>query len=273
MVRAYNASVPHEYMSPFPTLEITGFLINLTHISRTDLRSTPSSPNSVSSDGELNHQWRRQLEELFDNGVNETQNEETRNKIEAADGSDEEAYDFKLFSAKIKQPDTCAPRQSKIVLKSPSPGPEESGFISQVRPRNYYFTGPRTEQEQCQYREVAMNGDDVMKASHSRWPGFEIPWRVFTIKIDASKSAKIHAETVKVVSSVGITKPGKKRRIAMRIKRRAREEREKTAQAVEAEKMVLDREKRTRRNREKKVKRREKARNEKEEAKADAVVD
>ncbi|KAL8715924.1 MAG: hypothetical protein Q9220_000591 [cf. Caloplaca sp. 1 TL-2023] len=245
-------------------------------VARTELDSTPSSPGAVSSDDELRHQWRRQAEELFGNDVSQAQNADARLAIpeptEDFHGSDEQGYEFKLFSQKPKVASASIPHQPRIVLKSPSPGLEESGLVSRGRPQKYYFTGSRTEEEQCQYQELAVSGDDVLKASGSRWPGFEVPWRVINITVDVAKAAKIPTGNANVGGSGGRTKPGKKRRIAIRIRQRAREEREKKARAVEAEKMVLDLEKRTRRNREKKVKRREKARNDKAGARADSVV-
>ncbi|KAI4254191.1 MAG: hypothetical protein LQ352_003238 [Teloschistes flavicans] len=224
-------------------------------VRRSDLRSSSPSPDSALSDGEAETQWRRQLDQVYEVQVTELTHAAIHEPAE-------EAYDFKLFSSSKCRNDAgiTATPLPKIVLRSPEPESTEPGFVRPRRSDDYYFTGLRSSEEQEQYSDVAVDGGDVVKQSQSKWPGWELPWRVTKIKVHSDKRAPEAATPPEPGDSGKRKRIGKKRRIAIRLKLQARKKQEDSAKRTEAEKEAQEREKRTRRNREKKVKRREKAR-------------
>lgn len=242
---------------------------------RSDLRSSSSSPDSALSDGEAAIRWRRQLEKVYEVEITEP-------IYAGIDEPAQDTYDFKLFSASKTQNDagSTATPLPKIVLRSPEPESGEPSFVRPRRLEGYYFTGARLREEQEQYSDVAIEGGDIVKQSQAKWvrslslgiaidclglqcllqPGWELPWRVTTIKVHSRKRVPEAATQSEPGDSGKRKRMGKKRRIAIRVKLQAHKKQEESAKRTEAEKEVLEREKRNRRNREKKIKRREKAR-------------
>ncbi|KAI4200451.1 MAG: hypothetical protein LQ350_003899 [Teloschistes chrysophthalmus] len=231
-------------------------LISKFSVRRSDLRSSSSSPDSALSDGEAAIRWRRQqLDQVYEVEVTEP-------VYAAIDEPAEDAYDFRLFSAsKSKNDDgSTATPLLKIILRSPEPEGGESGFVRPRRLEGYYFTGARSREEQERYSDVAIEGDNVVKQSQSIQPGYELPWRVTTIKVNSRKRVLEAATQPESGDSGKRKRMGKKRRIAIRVKLQAHRKKEESTKRMKAEKEVLERERRSRRNREKKIKRREKAR-------------
>ncbi|KAL8812239.1 MAG: hypothetical protein Q9200_001180 [Gallowayella weberi] len=222
-----------------------------------------SSPDAVRLDDDVKGQWRRQLDQLYQDGISR---QET-NPIEPSEGSqgaiddlNEEAYEFQLFSQKPKQSTISAPQPQKILLRSPSPEIKEPGFVHPKRSPYFYFTGAESREHRQRFRDIAVEGHDVQKESQAKWPGFELPWRLTTIADHSTKQA-VAASRITGTTEPGKRKRiGKKRRIILRTRLQALKERQKAARLAEAENEALATEKRSRRNREKKLKRREKAR-------------
>ena len=156
----------------------------------------------------------------------------------------DEEYEFRLFS-------TTAP--SKVVLV-----PEAA---------------PDGEAEWKQYRAAALTGEDVLALSKQRCWGLEVPWRVTTIEASRKELGALEAstagDTADTVSDEGEDtagalqkkkRPGKKRRIALRIKEKADKAKAEAELKLQMSKEEHLAEKKKRLNREKKLKRREKER-------------
>lgn len=139
-------------------------------ISRSDLCEPSSSPDPAFSTEDVREQWRHQLEKVYSNGY------ESQHGPHAATGaaqppepvpdqSDEDAYEFRLFTRK-KQ--TAQPA-TKIRIESPPPVSKEPGFVRARRSESYYFTGAGADKERGKYKEVAVEGERVLKEAQSRW--------------------------------------------------------------------------------------------------------
>lgn len=123
--------------------------------------------------------------------------------------------------------------------------------------------GPVEGEARRRIEAAARSGEEVLRLSAGRAWGLEVPWRVKVLRVVGQKAVAggdIRVETVDAdVDGVGKrTKPGKKRRILLR-------ERKKKVDAVAEQrrretesKEMTEREKKSRRNREKKLKRRAK---------------
>jgi len=166
---------------------------------------------------------------------------------------DEVEFEFRLFS-------TSAPSQ-KIALVD-GDGRHEGPAISQ-RPLSFYVRGELSPEEIEQFRVAAVEASDIVAEARKRAWGLEVPWRVARIVVSMGRKRGDRAGGL----SAGVTRPkgtdeeparrkrpGKKRRIALRIKEKAKKE-------EEIQKMTKEehlREKKKRLNREKKLKRRQK---------------
>ncbi|KAL8971443.1 MAG: hypothetical protein Q9183_001052, partial [Haloplaca sp. 2 TL-2023] len=145
-------------------------------IQRSALRSGSSSPVLGSPDPEEKEQWHKQLEQLYSeenaeaptSGVSGANTETVGEVGEAI----EEAYDFKLFSSKTKGAGSSVQQLPRVLLRSPSPGDAEAGFVRPRRRDDYYYTGVPTLAKLMQYRDAAIEGDDVLKESGSKWFSF-----------------------------------------------------------------------------------------------------
>jgi hypothetical protein len=98
----------------------------------------------------------------------------------------------------------------------------------------------------------------VLRGKEVRHWGLEVPWRVKSITVKSSKklagSREVLVEVRQDADEASKKKPGKKRRIILREKKREIEKREEQKRKEKENKEEAEREKRTRRNREKKVK-------------------
>lgn len=170
----------------------------------------------------------------------------------AQEDKEEEEFEFRLFS-------TSAPTQHINLAEEVHQGPAMS-----QRPVEFYVRGPLTEEEKARFRAAAVSGEEVVRGARERAWGLEVPWRVVRIVGTARGKKGRVGEVVREGGAQrddkgegeakGRKRPGKKRRIALRIKLKA-------AKEEEAKKMSKEehlKEKKKRLNREKKLKRRQK---------------
>ncbi|KAB5575875.1 hypothetical protein GE09DRAFT_607222 [Coniochaeta sp. 2T2.1] len=186
--------------------------------------------------------------------------EELPDAPEEGQDQDEPAFEFRLFS-------TTTGSAQKIVVADPDEG---DGAVLSLRPQSFYLKEDFTREELERFREVAVDYDDIVRGAQQRAWGLEVPWRVTKITVTSGKTttSTLHKGTGSEVTSEHPEKrkrPGKKRRIALRIKEKERKQKdeERMAREEEAAKQRLTkeehlREKKKRLNREKKLKRRQK---------------
>ena len=151
----------------------------------------------------------------------------------------------------------------------------------------YYVVGRAEGERKLGFELAALSGDDVLRMAKRRAWGLEVPWRVKIVnrtgkrKEDVgrgenlTKKEKGHVGCgVEEADEVGGKKrPGKKRRIVLRERKKRLETLAKQTRKEMDAKEEAEREKRTRRNREKKVKRRLKEKAKKAGDRAEAVED
>ena len=140
-----------------------------------------------------------------------------------------QTYAFRLFAA----PSASAP--ALIRLASPSPENPEPGFLPPCqRPRSYYFAGLTDADARAEYEATAITGADVKRGSRDACPGYAMPWRVTQVVLPRGPKGKGAGHRV---ASAGLgggegsgdvprderakrKKPGKKRRIVLRVRAR-----------------------------------------------------
>lgn len=171
---------------------------------------------------------------------------------EAAEGKQE--FEFRLFSG----PSASAPALHRIILHDEDAEPGAGGFVRRERDRGFYIAARAQGEAKERYAFAARSGEEVVRGSRARNWGLEVPWRVAVLR--ASSLRKEGKEAVAV--TVGADqrgdvkkKPGKKRRIVLRERRRKNLAQEERKRKETESKEEAEREKKTRRNREKKVKR------------------
>ena len=178
---------------------------------------------------------------------------------EAAEETAEQEFEFRLFSGTAlgqASNDENAQTQ-KITLVDEDEDIGGGGFVVRERSRGYYFAQPAEGERKTGIHSMAMSGEEVLDRARKRAWGLEVPWRVRVLS-----SEKENGKRVKQVVGVEVRqddakrkRPGKKRRIVLRERKKSREEMLEKKKAEMIKKEEADREKRTRRNREKKVKR------------------
>lgn len=163
--------------------------------------------------------------------------------------------EFRLFAAPVSAASQNQVPIQRVRLCSPSVEDQAAGFVIPGRGSGYYFTGDIKGARQAELNAVATEGEDILQQAQSSWPGCALTWRVTTIT-PAGLMLGVSVSDIGSTSGLHVrrTRPGKKRRVALR--KQAQKLKEKKEQAERALQ-----EKRTRRNREKKVKKkaREKA--------------
>ncbi|KAK5658502.1 hypothetical protein OQA88_1894 [Cercophora sp. LCS_1] len=163
---------------------------------------------------------------------------------------EQEEFEFRLFS-------TLEP--SKIVLVNPEDEKHNGPPIS-VRPISFYVRGELSPEERERFEHAAVNANQILAEAKKRAWGLEVPWRVTRIIVRGKQQTRSDG---KDGETKGRKRPGKKRRIAIRIKTKAAREK---AEAEEKQKMTKEehlREKKKRLNRAKQIKRRQKAKEQK----------
>lgn len=234
-------------------------------IGRMDLESSTSEPNSP--DPVLESYFRQQLEKLYadpsqalaaSEGTQKDKNDQAI--AENAQDRDDEGYEFHLFRRSLLSEPALIGTSSgpqRIALRSPSPADDDPHFVNGGRPDEYYFSGGTSAELAEQYAQAAVSDHDIISGLKTRWRGMVLPWRVTTIKATnfgevVGLGHESQAQTNKRKRS------GKKRRIVNRKRIEAKSVMEALARQSQAEKEIVEREKRTRKNREKKVKQRQK---------------
>lgn len=181
--------------------------------------------------------------------------------VEEHEEKHEEEFEFRLFSTSSK---TAAPPKVILSVSDDEDGAQVDGeFLVPMRPVTYYMAKPTPEQRE-RYRQVAVSGGDIVAGARKRAWGLERPWKVVKITVSAGRPSKATSSVVNsaVTGDQGDEgtkkRPGKKRRIAMRIKAKAEKARREAQEDQKMSKEEHLREKKKRLNREKKLKRRAK---------------
>lgn len=199
----------------------------------------------------------------------------------AADGrpaaaEKEEAFEFRLFSTSDSARVVLAPEDDGIV------GDGEGGIAS-TRPVSFYVRGDLSPEERSGFQHAAVGYDDVLRAAGRRAWGLEVPWRVTHVTVKPGRCGDAAVE-VRVGEGMAAQqhaaedpgkrkRPGKKRRILLRTRERARKEKEEAAGKQKMAKEEHLKEKKKRLNRERKLKRRQKEREKKLAGKSETGVD
>ncbi|KAK3994777.1 hypothetical protein QBC44DRAFT_391015 [Cladorrhinum sp. PSN332] len=224
---------------------------------RSDRERDASPELEGENDAELREKLNAKLSSLLAINLSPAGGDE----VSAADrdgGAEEAEFDFRLFS-------TSAPSQ-KVVIgtreEEAIPG-EHVPFAR--RPMSHYIRGELTAQEKEQFRLAAVSAEDVFNAASQRAWGYEVPWRVTRITVVGHKGQQhqpVFGTAVEAEGKRKKTRPGKKTRIVLRTREKAkREEMEKRKAEVEKRQNQLMskeehmREKKKRLNRERKLKR------------------
>lgn len=189
---------------------------------------------------------------------NEGDDDEAMLDVDGQD-KDEPAFEFRLFSGAGSAP--------KVLVNEEDQG---DGDILASRPKSFHLKEEFTPEELERVREVAVSYEDVVGEAQQRAWGLEVPWRVtrITLKSGPGTSSTSHKGSQTKDTTEGSEKrkrPGKKRRIALRIKEKEHKQKEEKRKSKEQEaaKQRLTKEehlkeKKKRLNREKKLKRRQK---------------
>lgn len=176
----------------------------------------------------------------------------------------EEEFEFRLFSTSSN---TNAP--AKVVLAASDDehaDQGEGGFVAPSRPVTFYLAGQPTPEQLQEYRSSAVAGEDIVLGARKRAWGLERPWRVINITLPGKSSqaapgkGKHSHDSEEGEKTDKRKRPGKKRRIATRIKIKAEKEKREAEQKNKLSKEEHLSEKKKRLNRERKLKRRAKER-------------
>lgn len=186
---------------------------------------------------------------------------------EEGDGEDELAFNLFAPSGSNEPAKSEQSAVQRIRIRSPSLDPDlPAGFVRPSRDPSYYFTDVKDLQAKDDFSSSAVTGDQILAQSKSTWPGSTCNWRVLQIPPPSSSQTKsiiasapsLFGRLIDTKSLTGgkRTRPGKKYRIRIRMKRAAVVKKREAIKAAEEAKEAEYREKKTRRNREKKVKKR-----------------
>ncbi|KAI1375143.1 hypothetical protein F4677DRAFT_423270 [Hypoxylon crocopeplum] len=183
----------------------------------------------------------------------------------------QEAFTFRLF--RNEEP------SRKVVLEPQNASAEKDGgcgFIVARRPISYYLAEEPPLRVTKEFKMAAISADYLFQdAKRRRW-GLEKPWKVTTISIitktgkDVSHSSSGH-DAATQVGNQKRKRPGKKRRIILRVREKAKKKQEEVAKHGLVEKEEHLKEKKKRLNRQKKLKRRAKEREKKQSMNDDAA--
>ncbi|KAL3422712.1 hypothetical protein PVAG01_06868 [Phlyctema vagabunda] len=231
--------------------------------SRSSSRSRSPSP----PDAAISAQLQSQLAKLYGPlATSETEPASFREQRIAVRGSEEkkdaleeeQVFEFRLFS---KTTDSAAPDAAqRIVIDEEDLG--EGAFVQPRRDLSYYLVGKAEGERKRGLEIMALSGEDVLKGKERRHWGLEVPWRVQVLKVQ-----KVTKGEKKIIAIEGEEekrkRPGKKRRILVREKKKVKDQIEEKLRIERERKEESEKDKRTRRNREKKVKRKAKEKAEK----------
>lgn len=178
----------------------------------------------------------------------------------ATEKPEEEIFTFRLF--RDEEP------LRKVVLKLRENEKDgEGAFVVPSRPTSYFLAEELSSRAK-EFQVAAVSANYLLEdATKRRW-GLEKPWRVKTISIKTSKrnGTPTRSDSRTTTTETGKQKrkrPGKKRRIILRVREKAKKEQLEAMrqQLVEREQHIKD--KKQRLNRQKKLKRRAKEREKK----------
>lgn len=238
---------------------------------RSDLytRSQSASPTPSEPDPELEAQFRARLASIYGSPSNLTPvplstalnvPADINDGDAASEGQAEQEFEFRLFSttgtAKPGNEEDETPQ--KILLVDEDEDVGDGGFVVQERNRGYYFAEKAQGEKQIGFEIMALSGEDVLSRAKRRAWGLEVPWRVRVLKVIGKKGIGEAFEVAGTEDMEGDMKrkrPGKKRRIILRERKKLRKKLQEQKKVEQEKKEEAEREKRTRRNREKKVKR------------------
>lgn len=219
-------------------------------IRRSDLVSSPPPP---SPDADTQAQLRARLEEIYGNATlifTSAPEVVLAESVVVPEGAEEE-FEFRLFENK----DGDEVEAQKIVLRDiEKDGTGEGGFISLRDPRTFIVQKAVGEQK-AQFEDVAVSGETVLVNARKRAWGLEVPWRVRVLRVVGNRMSETKAGSRDVFEERK-KRPGKKRRIILRGRKKSRDEMVEKRRVELESKEEAQKEKRIRRNREKKVKRR-----------------
>lgn len=197
--------------------------------------------------------------------------------VNAAEMPQEEEFEFRLFSTSASK--TAAP--AKVVLAASDDEDAdlgEGGFTVPTRPVSYYVVGEPSAEELKRYQQAATTGEDILLGARKRAWGLERPWKVVGITVP-HKTLKELGVAKPLSSQTGgggdnviekkRKRPGKKRRIAVRIKIKAEKDKQEKEAELKMSKEEHLKEKKKRLNRERKLKRRAKEREKKQATKGE----
>ncbi|KAG8421754.1 hypothetical protein J3458_003600 [Metarhizium acridum] len=176
-------------------------------------------------------------------------------KQKVQENSDEDLgeFDFRLFST--------ASVPSKVVLEDET-GPLGEGALVYRRPSSYYLARSVPDSKRREYLAAAVTGEEVVERSHWRAWGMELPWKVTRLTIVRKAKAEENKKMEGVVTGQENAKtrkrPGKKRRIAVRMKTKAKKEKADIEAKKVLDKEEYSKEKKKRLNRLKKLRKRAK---------------
>jgi hypothetical protein len=202
---------------------------------------------------------------------------------EAHKNGEPEEFEFRLFAEAPKAasaPETTTVRQDsvaapiqKIIIEPDDHGSGalgEGGFINPRRHPSYYFAPKAADKTLHRYEKAAISGEDVLRGLQVRYTGWSRPWRVTVLPLSQKTTLRLrnHAADSEHINPLPVahngedvqrkkmTKPGKKRRVILRVRMRKEMEENGKKEEEQRRKEESEKEKRTRRNREKKVKKR-----------------
>ncbi|RFU26694.1 hypothetical protein B7463_g9644, partial [Scytalidium lignicola] len=240
-----------------------GICVRRSELFNTSRSVSPAGSNSSSNehrgiDPEIELQLQRRLASIYgdievDNGPI---SDATENNLNEEGVEEEDVFEFRLFGT--SKGETSLKNEPKPVQKIVLNDKEElgdGGFVGQ-RDIGFYIQEKATGYRRREIEAIAVSGEDVLQVKKKRYFGWEVPWRVTVLRDFSSKSeAVLKRQSVRDLVEGKRKKPGKKRRILLRVRMKKKAEiQEKKRAEMEAKEASL-KEKKTRRNREKKVKR------------------
>ena len=192
--------------------------------------------------------------------------------IARQDEPDNQVYDFRLFSAAAKDGHTkssLAPQ--KIILEAEHDHVSllgetiihgDGGFLREGKdPR--IWTRPRASgQRLAQIQFSTISGENVLQESKRRNWGLEVPWRVKIVKqkfVSGNGLGDISTSIAAVEECKKRKKPGKKRRMVLRMRVKKLEEERSRQEEETKQREEADKQRRMQKNREKKIKQKKRA--------------
>ena len=140
------------------------------------------------------------------------------------------------------------------------------GFVVAKRPTSYYVAEAPAPDTMAKFRSVAVTADHLFQDARQRRWGLEKPWRVTRITVTDGTLQRLEGHVGDATAGRSADRrkrPGKRRRIMLRTREKAKKERAEAEKLKLVEKEQYMKDKKKRLNREKKLKRRAKEREKK----------